>query len=162
MLNMAVAPLAFSKAARLGRGAMMLGAMPCPARRRGRQCQKKKKHRSKRKTKKEGIFVREHHINSKKTSVCVKKKNNSLIISSLASKQQSDTGTTQAEHGALLELLANKHSGRPSDQVGSWCFNSLALGLTRCNMSKHYLLRQLTRSGTGRKYTEREAALLAP
>ena len=34
VLNMAEAPLAFSRAARLGRGAMTLGAMPCPARRR--------------------------------------------------------------------------------------------------------------------------------
>ena len=32
MLNTAEAPLAFSRAARLGRGAMTLGAMPCPAR----------------------------------------------------------------------------------------------------------------------------------
>lgn len=36
VLNTAVAPLAFSKAARLGSGAMTLGAMPCPARGRGR------------------------------------------------------------------------------------------------------------------------------
>lgn len=34
VLNMAEAPLAFSRAARLGRGAMTLGAMPYPARRR--------------------------------------------------------------------------------------------------------------------------------
>lgn len=31
VLNMAEAPLAFSRAARLGMGAMTLGAMPCPA-----------------------------------------------------------------------------------------------------------------------------------
>lgn len=33
VLNMAEAPLAFSRAARLGMGAMTLGVMPCPARR---------------------------------------------------------------------------------------------------------------------------------
>lgn len=111
MLNMAVAPLAFSKAARLGRGAMTLGAMPWPARRRRDISARKQKHRSKKETKR-GIFVREHRTKSKTTILCVyKNNNNSLIISSLASKQQSDTSTTQAEHGALLELLANKHSG---------------------------------------------------
>lgn len=31
VLNMAVAPLAFSRAARFGRGAMTLGVMPCPS-----------------------------------------------------------------------------------------------------------------------------------
>lgn len=35
MLNTAEAPLAFSRAARFGRGAMTLGAMPCPSRWRG-------------------------------------------------------------------------------------------------------------------------------
>lgn len=95
VLNTAVAPLAFSKAARLGRGAMTLGAMPCPARGRGRGAsvpggEKKKKHKSgqkkrcveerermcwteaKRKQKK-GKFVREHRMNSKTTSLCVQK-----------------------------------------------------------------------------------------
>lgn len=36
--------------------------------------------------------------------------NNNIIISSVASKQQSDTSTTQAGAWCLLELLANKHS----------------------------------------------------
>lgn len=91
VLNTAVAPLAFSKAARLGRGAMTLGAMPCPARRKGRGasvpgkkaqkwtekevCGGKREDvldRSKKKTKK-GTFVREHRMNSKTTSLCVQK-----------------------------------------------------------------------------------------
>lgn len=52
MLNMAEAPLAFSRAARLGRGAMTLGAMPCPAsERKKRKKGEKKKKRRRRQTK---------------------------------------------------------------------------------------------------------------
>lgn len=36
--------------------------------------------------------------------------NNNIIISSVASKQQSDTSTTQAGAWCLLELMTNKHS----------------------------------------------------
>lgn len=105
MLNIAVAPLAFSKAARLGRGAMTLGAMPCPARRGrggasapGQKAQKwtekdvcggKREDvldRSKKKTKK-GKFVRQHHINSKTTSLCVQKQQQQQSHHNIISKQ---------------------------------------------------------------------------
>lgn len=45
VLNMAEAPLAFSRAARFGRGAMTLGVMPCSARRRSVRKKKTKTDR---------------------------------------------------------------------------------------------------------------------
>lgn len=80
LLNMAEAPLAFSRAALLGRGAMTLGAMPCPASQRKKKRkeeeeeedrQKKRKiedvlgKRQKRKQKKNNkdTHVREHRSN---------------------------------------------------------------------------------------------------
>lgn len=56
VLNMAEAPLAFSRAARLGRGAMTLGAMPCPASERKKRKKGKKKKTDKRKRKRERMF----------------------------------------------------------------------------------------------------------
>lgn len=53
MLNTAEAPLAFSRAARFGRGAMTLGAMPCPSRRREVSEKENKKARDRGKKKKE-------------------------------------------------------------------------------------------------------------
>lgn len=54
---MAEAPLAFSRAARLGRGAMTLGAMPCPAsERKKRKKGEEKKKTDKRKRKREDVL----------------------------------------------------------------------------------------------------------
>lgn len=119
LLNMAEAPLALSRAARLGRGAMTLGAMPCPASQGEEEEEDRQKKRKtedvlgerqkKKKTKTKGTYVREHHINEQRQNILVCN-NINLIISSVASKQHSDTDTTQAGAWCLLELTANKHS----------------------------------------------------
>lgn len=115
--------MAFSRAARLGRGAMTLGAMPCPAserkierrerrrtdKRRGGQRMIWERGKKENKTKKKGTYVRGHRINEQHQNILVCN-NINLIISSVASKQHSDTDTTQAGAWCLLELTANKHS----------------------------------------------------
>lgn len=89
MLNTAEAPLAFSRAARFGRGAMTLGAMPCPGRREVSEDRKRKSvwkgekgcigERQKKKTKK--IHMLEDIVGTPSQNPCVYN-NNSIIISS--------------------------------------------------------------------------------
>lgn len=178
-------PVSFLQGCPLGQGSHDAGGEALPSQKKGEGgiSARKKKHKSgqkkrcveerermcwtEAKRKQKRVHSLENIVWTARQHPCVYKNNNnnnnnSLIISSLASKQQSDTSTTQAEHGALLELLAISIHVLTSLSGSFMCFNSVALGLTRCNMSKHYLLRLLTRGGTGRKYTEREAALLAP
>lgn len=145
MLNTAEAPLAFSRAARFGIGAMTLGARPCPGRREVSEDRKRKwcvdrKERvcwreAKRKQKK--IHMLEDIIETPLQNPCVYI-NNNIIISSVASKQQSDTSTTQAGAWSLLGLilisihiLSYQYLIRKLNWIGE------LLRVTKCNISKH-------------------------
>lgn len=106
--------------------------------------------------------------------------NINLIISSVASKQHSDTDTTQARAWCLLELTANEHS----DWTVTLRYNEIIIDWTvwlrateasinfkkvnektnkeKSNHKEKKTIGLLTGGGTGRKHREREAALLAP
>lgn len=76
MLNTAEAPLAFSRAARFGRGAMTLGAMPCPSRRREVSEKENKKARERQRLKKKKKEEKVRQRERKRERGCVERGKN--------------------------------------------------------------------------------------